>query len=110
MCARARACVRENVVPPTSGNAFVPYLIQSPLPAVLSLHHQVNAVRERGQDPRCSGFKRDRLAFKINSVEALSAQRLEHYGDKSNDNDYCIRDMDVKKKKKKSSFEIRLGL
>lgn len=56
----------------------MPYLVKSLLPAVLSLHHQVDAVGQGGQDPSCGGLKRDRLALKVYSIDALRAQRSEH--------------------------------
>lgn len=53
-------------------------LVQSLLPAVLSLHHQVDAVGQGGQDPSCGGLERDGFAFKIYPIDVLRAQRLEY--------------------------------
>lgn len=49
----------------------LPHLIQSPLPALLPLHHQLDAVGQGGQDPRCGGFESDGLSLEINPVRLL---------------------------------------
>lgn len=58
--------------------ARVSYLIQSLLPAVLSLHHQVDAVRKRSQDPHRGRLERDGLSFKIYPINAFMTQTLEY--------------------------------
>lgn len=57
----------------------VSYLIQSLLPAVLSLHHQVDAVRKCSQDPRRGRLERDGLSFKIYPINAFMTQTLEYW-------------------------------
>lgn len=55
------------------------YLVQPLLPAVLSLHHEFDAVGEGGQDPSCSGLKRDGLALKVDPIHALRISRGKHW-------------------------------
>lgn len=55
------------------------YLIHSLLPAVLPLHHEVDAVGQSGQDPSGGGLECDRLPFKINPIDSFGAQRLKHW-------------------------------
>lgn len=45
-----------------------PHLIQPPLPALLPFDHQLDAVGQRGEDPRRGGFEGDGLALEINAV------------------------------------------
>lgn len=56
----------------------VTHLVHSLLPAVFSLHHELDAVGQRGEDPGCGGFERDGLAFEVDAVDSLRIQGLEH--------------------------------
>lgn len=55
----------------------VSYLLQSPLPAVLPLHHEIDTVRQSGQDAGCGGFERDGLALKVYAIDSFGSQGLE---------------------------------
>ncbi len=65
-------------------DARASYLIQSLLPAVLSLPHQVDAVRKSGQDPRRGRLERDGLSFKIYPINAFMTQALEYWWGRTN--------------------------
>lgn len=56
----------------------MPYLVKSLLPAVLSLHHELDAVGQGRQDPSCSGLKGNGLALKIDPIHALGTGREKH--------------------------------
>lgn len=52
-------------------------LIQPPLPAVLPLHHEIDTVRQRGQNPGCSGLECNSLALEVYAIDSFGSQRLE---------------------------------
>lgn len=56
----------------------VTHLIQSPLPAVFSLHHEIDTVRQSGQDPSCGGLECDGLALEVYAIDSFRSQGLEH--------------------------------
>lgn len=49
----------------------IPHLVQSLLPAVFSLHHELDAVGQRGQDPGRGGFECDGFPFEVYAVDVL---------------------------------------
>ena len=55
-----------------------PYLVQSFLPVVLSLHHELDAVGQCGQDPGRRGLKRDGLALKVDPIDPSEAHARRH--------------------------------
>lgn len=57
---------------------FSLHLVQSFLPAVLSLHHEIDAVGQSGQDSSCGGLECDGLALKVYAIDSLGTQGLEH--------------------------------
>ena len=55
-----------------------PYLVESLLPAVLPLDHELDAVGQGGQDTSRGGFECDGFAFEVYAIHPLGTHRLEH--------------------------------
>lgn len=52
-----------------------PYLVQSLLPAVLSFHHQLDAVGQGRQDACCGGFESNGFTLKVDPISAFRIGR-----------------------------------
>ena len=55
------------------------YLVQSLLPAVLSFHHEFDAVGQGGEDACCGGLEGDGLTLEIYPVHTLGTGRGKHW-------------------------------
>lgn len=53
-------------------------LFQPPLPAVLPLHHEIDTVRQCGQNARCGGLECNGLALEVYAIDSFGSQGLEH--------------------------------
>lgn len=53
-------------------------LIQPPLPAVLPLHHEIDTVRQCGQNPGCRGLECNSFTLEVYAIDSFGSQGLEH--------------------------------